>query len=139
MDNGVENGAETTEDSALAAVFKFAKMVKQQLKKAYNVDVKRLSKKTDKHGQPKASIKVGSGDAAVELWFRAGNDESITTDIVSGGKVEGTITINKPICHLRTAAEIDNLAQHTTGFNMPKKSQSETNSEETDDEEEDTI
>jgi hypothetical protein len=135
MDNGEGNGAETTEDSAIAAVFKFAKMVKQQLKKAYNVDVKRLSKKTDKHGQPKASIKVGSGDSAVELWFRAGNDESIVVDAISDGKAEGTTTIQKPICHLRAAAKIDNL------FNMsrlPKKSQSEeTGSEEADDE--DTI
>jgi hypothetical protein len=94
-------------------------MVKKQLKKAYNVDVKRLSKKMDLHDQPKAALKVGNGDKAFELWFRDGVDESVVIDKIADGKAAGTVKINKPICHLRTAAMLDGE------FDLPAKPEEE--------------
>ena len=109
---GDENQKDQSPD--LTAISAFAKMVRKQLKKAYNIDVRRLSKKVDKHGQPKAILKVGIGDEACELWFRDGADESIVVDKIADGKAVGTIKVNKPICHLRTAAMLDGEAKLPT-------------------------
>jgi len=95
---------EETKENPLENLGKFAKMAKKQLKKAYNIDVKRVLKKMDLHDQPKAVLKIGSGDDRCELWFREGDDESIVIDKIKDKKAVGTLTIKKPVCHLRTAA-----------------------------------
>jgi len=91
-------------DQSLENLAKFAKMVKKQLKKAYNKDVRRVGKKVDKHDQPKALLKIGSGDDAFELWFRNASDGAIVIDKIGNGVAAGTLKINTPICHLRTSA-----------------------------------
>ena len=93
----------------------FAKMVKKQLKKAYNKDARRVTKKIDLHDQPKAVLKVGSGDNAFELWFRNGNDGSVVIDKIVNGTAAGTLKVNTPICHLRTSALLD------ARFDIPDK------------------
>jgi len=94
---------------------KFAKMVKKQLRKAYNADVGRITKKMDLHNQPKAVLRVGSGDDKFELWFRYASDKSIVVDKIENGAAAGTLKINTPICHLRTSALL------SKNFGLPEK------------------
>lgn len=90
--------------SQLEELGKFAKLVKKQLRKAHNADVRRISKKLDLHDQPKAVLKVGSKDDGFELWIRYAADGSIVIDKIKNKTAAGTLKINTPICHLRTAA-----------------------------------
>jgi len=104
---------ESPENQDLTSLRDFAKMVRKQLKKVYGIDVGRLTKKIDLHGQPKAVLKIGPKDDKIELWFRYG-DNKITIDKVVGGKADGIINIEKPICHLRTSAKL------VDEFNLPE-------------------
>lgn len=90
-------------DQSLSYLAGFAKMVKKQLKKAYNKDVRRVGSKMDLHDQPKAILKIGGKDG-FELWFRKSSDDAIVIDKISDGKAAGTLKINTPVCHLRTSA-----------------------------------
>ena len=90
--------------SRLEELGKFAKLVKKQLRKAHNADVRRISKKLDLHDQPKAAMKIGGKDDGFELWFRHAADGSVVIDKIKNKAAAGTLKINTPICHLRTAA-----------------------------------
>jgi len=91
----------------LTALGKYAKSVRKQLKKAYDIDVGRLSKKTDAHGQPMVIVRVGkaSGEES-QLWFRYSTDGGVVIDKIQDEKAAGTIKVNIPICHKRAAALI---------------------------------
>ena len=93
------NMTDAKQNQSSESLATFAKMVKKQLKKAYNKDARRVTKKIDLHDQPKAVLKVGSGDNAFELWFRNGNDGSVVIDKIVNGTAAGTLKVNTPICH----------------------------------------
>jgi hypothetical protein len=106
--------ADEEKASQLEELGKFAKLVKKQLRKAHNADAGRISKKLDLHDQPKAAMKVGGKDG-FELWFRYGTDGSVVIDKIANKAAAGTMKINAPICHLRTAALL------TDKFGIPEK------------------
>jgi hypothetical protein len=105
-------------EQSFAYLADFAKMVKKQLRKAYNKDARRVSQKVDLHDQPKAILKIGAKDG-FELWFRKADDGSIVIDKIAGGKAAGTLKINVPVCHLRTSALL------VDKFDIPDKKSAE--------------
>jgi len=104
-----------TEDK-MVSLRKYAKSVRKQLKKAYGIDVGRISSKTDAHGQALVVVRVGDGS---QLWFRYSLDGGVVIDKINDDKAVGTIKVNVPICHKRAAALIDNK------FGLPEASNDE--------------
>lgn len=86
-------------------MLEFAKMVKGQLKKEYDIDARSVSEKPDAHGQERVILKIGPKDFKGEFWFRK-SDDGLAIDYILDNKFDRSIDLSKPLCHLRTSASM---------------------------------